>query len=104
MAKSEAVQVAKIQRQIAQDQAIRDVLVSLLSSPLLTFLGSSAGILALQERYGTQSGFGEFFEKGAGLTAAGGIATAQAIAPILPDLLKSGGDVGSLMQGVKLLL
>jgi len=101
---TDALKIAKLQRATTQDLVVRDVVVSILGNPILGFVAGTWGILALQERYGAQAGFGEFFQQGAGITAVAGISTAQALSPILPDLLKAGTEtVSGIARAVPML-
>lgn len=110
---SDQVKVAKIQKRMATELVIRDVLVALLNNPVLSFAGGSWAILELQERYGQHGGtvadmIAKLVEQGGGIGLVAGISTAQALSPILPDLIKAGGEaagavVGSIGKAVPLL-
>lgn len=101
---SEQLKIARIQKQIANQLITRDLLISIIQNPLVTLLGGSWGLLALQDKYGSDTPFFRGIEQGVALTAVGGVAAAQALGPVLPDLVKAGSDtVNNLIGSLPLL-
>lgn len=105
MAQSEQLKIAKIQKRLADQMITRDLVLAVIQNPLVTLLGGTWGLLALQDKYGTEGGFGEFIEKGGAFTAAAGVAAAQALGPdTLQAALKAGTETaGNLIGTIPLL-
>lgn len=106
---SDQLKIAKLQKRIADEFVVRDLLLAVVNNPVLSFVGGSWAMLELQARYGQRGGtvadlVARFFEQGAGIGLVAGISTAQALSPIMPDLIKAGGEAtGSVLKAVPLI-
>lgn len=105
MAVSDALKIARLNKKTAEMALVRDVLLALINNPLVGFVGGSAAMLSLQERYGAQDGIGQFFQQSGGLALVAGISTAQAISSALPSLAQmSQENVKALLPSLPALL